>query len=99
MKLAAYTLKAELRNELVYIELLQNDDTSRATLSRRFRNTVEAEAAIIHGFGVASVDVLRPYTLSLRTYRVQTDKAGLLKFGFSPFWIDDARGVRIRTHA
>ena len=48
--MATYTLKAEVRNGLVYIELLQNDDTFRGTLSRRFRNIVEAETAVLDPF-------------------------------------------------
>ncbi len=96
MNLAAYTLRAELRNELVYIELLQNDDTYRGTLSRRFRSIAEAEAEILRCFGATAVSVLLPYTLPLRRYRVQTSHFGLIKFGFSVSWIDNARGLRIR---
>ena len=97
--MAAYTLRAELRNELVYIELLQNDDTFRGTLSRRFRSIAEAEAVIMRGFSSAPVNLLLPYTPPLRRYRVQTDKAGLLKFGFSAFWIDGAKALRIKIPA
>ena len=99
MNLTTYTLRAELRNELVYVELLQNDDTFRGTLSRRFRRIVDAEAAIIRCFGTDSVSALLPYTPPLRIYRVQTDKAGLIKFGFSLSWIGGAKGLRIRRPA